>query len=173
MRRYIFFLLGLMFIAPSAHAQNLDITMYRIDENGTGAAIGTVTVSTGMFGTVLTPDLKELSPGLHGFHLHTNPSCQAMEKDGRIVPGLAAGGHYDPDHSNAHLGPYANGHMGDLPALYVDKDGNATLPVLAPRLKQSDFKGKSLIIHAGGDNYSDEPAKLGGGGPRLACGILQ
>jgi len=28
------------------------------------------------------------------------------------------------------------------------------------------------MIHAGGDNYSDEPAKLGGGGARMACGVV-
>jgi Cu-Zn family superoxide dismutase len=28
------------------------------------------------------------------------------------------------------------------------------------------------MIHAGGDNYSDEPAPLGGGGARVACGVV-
>jgi len=28
------------------------------------------------------------------------------------------------------------------------------------------------MIHAGGDNYSDSPAPLGGGGARIACGVL-
>jgi Cu-Zn family superoxide dismutase len=40
-------------------------------------------------------------------------------------------------------------------------------------LKAADLKGRSLMIHAGGDNYSDYPAKLGGGGPRMACGVVQ
>lgn len=29
------------------------------------------------------------------------------------------------------------------------------------------------MIHAGGDNYADQPAPLGGGGPRLACGVIE
>jgi Cu/Zn superoxide dismutase len=29
------------------------------------------------------------------------------------------------------------------------------------------------LIHAGGDNYSDQPAPLGGGGVRLACGVAK
>jgi Cu-Zn family superoxide dismutase len=29
------------------------------------------------------------------------------------------------------------------------------------------------MIHAGGDNYSDEPASLGGGSARIACGIIK
>ncbi|MBV8452160.1 MAG: superoxide dismutase, partial [Deltaproteobacteria bacterium] len=27
--------------------------------------------------------------------------------------------------------------------------------------------------HAGGDNYSDTPLPLGGGGARLACGVIR
>jgi Cu-Zn family superoxide dismutase len=47
------------------------------------------------------------------------------------------------------------------------------MPVLAPRLKVADIKGRSLMIHAGGDNYSDLPVKLGGGGARIACGVIR
>ncbi|TXH61396.1 MAG: superoxide dismutase [Cu-Zn] SodC2, partial [Thiothrix sp.] len=61
----------------------------------------------------------------------------------------------------------------DLPALYVDSEGKATNPVLAPRLKLADLSGRALMIHAGGDNHSDHPAPLGGGGARMACGVIQ
>jgi Cu-Zn family superoxide dismutase len=45
---------------------------------------------------------------------------------------------------------------------------------VAPRIKDvSALKGRALMIHAGGDNYSDAPAPLGGGGARLACGVVQ
>ena len=55
-----------------------------------------------------------------------------------------------------HLGPYNDkGHLGDLPAIYINADGSVTTPVLAPRLKVSDIIGHSLMIHNGGDNYSD------------------
>ena len=61
--------------------------------------------------------------------------------------------------------------MGDLPALFVNADGKATQPVLAPRLKLSDLTGRSLMIHAGGDNHSDQPVAQGGGGVRIVCGV--
>ena len=54
----------------------------------------------------------------------------------------------------------------------TDANGN-TSPVLAPRLKMADLKGRALMIHAGGDNYADQPAPLGGGGVRWACGVIQ
>jgi Cu-Zn family superoxide dismutase len=28
------------------------------------------------------------------------------------------------------------------------------------------------MIHAGGDNHAEHPAPLGGGGPRIACGVV-
>jgi len=44
--------------------------------------------------------------------------------------------------------------------------------LVAPYLKVSDMRGRALIIHKSGDNYSDEPNKLGGGGDRIACGVV-
>ncbi len=63
--------------------------------------------------------------------------------------------------------------MGDLPALVVDNNGVATTAVIAPRLKLADIQGRAIMIHAGGDNYSDSPLPLGGGGARIACGVIQ
>jgi Cu-Zn family superoxide dismutase len=62
--------------------------------------------------------------------------------------------------------------LGDLPVLYVDAAGRATRNSWAPRLKTTDLAGRAIIIHAGGDNYSDNPKKLGGGGSRVACGVV-
>jgi len=148
------------------------VPMNLVDDNGVGVGVGQVTVSESRYGLVFTPALKGLVPGLHGFHVHQNPSCGPSEKDGKVVPGGAAGGHYDPAGTNMHGTPWGEGHLGDLPALYVAPDGTATQPVLAPRLKLGDLKGRSLMIHAGGDNHSDHPAALGGGGMRVACGVV-
>jgi Cu-Zn family superoxide dismutase len=93
-------------------------------------------------------------------------------KDGKMVAGLAAGAHYDPDASGKHLGPKGAGHRGDLETLKVGPDGVAAVPVTAARLKLKDIAGRSLMIHAGGDNFSDQPEPLGGGGARIACGVV-
>jgi superoxide dismutase, Cu-Zn family len=91
--------------------------------------------------------------------------------NGQPAAGMAAGGHYDPANTGKHLGPHGEGHKGDMPVLTVDASGKATQAVVAPRLTVADVKGRSIMIHAGGDNYSDEPAPLGGGGARIACGV--
>jgi Cu-Zn family superoxide dismutase len=163
--------LGGLVCALTAHAE-VSAPMHIAESAGAGAAIGKVTVSDSPYGAVFTPDLKGLPPGLHGFHVHQNPSCDAKENDGKRVPALAAGGHYDPRDSKKHGTPWGDGHLGDLPPLFVDASGNATQPVLAPRLKVADLSGRSLMVHAGGDNHADHPAPLGGGGPRVACGVF-
>jgi superoxide dismutase, Cu-Zn family len=157
----------------TAQAAEIVIEMHALTADGIGQKIGTITASATRYGTLLTPDLTGLSPGLHGFHLHAVGDCGPKEKDGHMVPGLAAGGHYDPAKTGVHKGPYGNGHLGDLPALYVDGSGRADHPVLAPRIRLKDLKGRSLVIHAGGDNYSDKPVALGGGGARVACGVIK
>ena len=136
---------------------------------------GHVYITESQYGLVFTPELKGLAVGLHGFHIHENPSCDAKEKDGKLTAGLAAGGHWDPKGAKAHGFAWSDeAHLGDLPALYVDADGTSSNPVLAPRLKTlAEIKGRSLMIHAGGDNHSDHPAPLGGGGPRMACGVIK
>jgi len=154
-------------------AEPVTVAVALITANGTGAAIGTVTLSDSPAGLVLTPALTGLPPGSHGLHVHTNPSCAPQEQaDGKAAAGLAAGGHYDPHGTGKHLGPAGNGHLGDLPVLTVEADGTASQPATAPQLKLSDVSGRSLIIHAAGDNYSDDPKPLGGGGARIACGVI-
>jgi Cu-Zn family superoxide dismutase len=144
-----------------------------VSTDGVGDSIGTVIFSDSEQGLVIKPDFKQLTPGAHGFHIHQNPSCEPNEKDGKKVAAGAAGGHYDPASSGKHEGPEGHGHHGDLPALLVNDAGVANQAIVAPRLKLADVKGRSIMVHEGGDNYSDHPKPLGGGGGRIACGVIQ
>ena len=157
----------------NAAAADLVVKMNLVDEKGIGADVGTITISESRYGLVFTPALRGLPPGLHGFHVHENPSCDPKEKDGKMVAALAAGGHLDPAKTGKHDTPWGDGHLGDLPPLYVAADGTATQPVLGPRLKVADVAARSLMVHAGGDNHADHPAPLGGGGARVACGVVK
>lgn len=173
MKKTILTLLVISCCAGMAQAEGtLKVTMNIAAVDGVGKSIGTISASETPYGVVLTPDLRGLAPGIHGFHIHQNPDCAPREQDGKLVPALAAGGHYDPAKTGKHEGPYGAGHLGDLPAIFVTQEGTAAYPVLAPRLKFSDLKGRTLMIHAGGDNHSDHPQKLGGGGARIACGVI-
>jgi Cu-Zn family superoxide dismutase len=73
-----------------------------------------------------------------------------------------------------HMGPEAAGHLGDLPLITVGADGVSKQMLKASRITSvADIKGHAIMIHAGGDNYADTPAPLGGGGARMACGVAQ
>lgn len=161
-----------LWVTP-ARAAEIVVTIHLSTDAGPGKEVGTIKVQDTAHGALFTPNLRDLPPGMHGFHVHEHAQCGPADKDGKMTAGHAAGSHFDPGKTGKHLGPYGDGHLGDLPPLYVDANGTATLPVLAPRLKLADLKGRSLMIHAGGDNYSDQPAALGGGGARIACGVVK
>jgi Cu-Zn family superoxide dismutase len=142
----------------------IPIVLFNAD--GQAKNIGSISAEDSFCGVLLKPNLTNLPPGVHGFHVHVNPSCEQN--------GMAAGGHLDPGKTDQHDGPYnKKGHLGDMPVLIVDQDGNANLPTLAPKFKLADIMGHAIMIHAGGDNYSDKPEKLGGGGERIACGVIK
>ncbi len=173
MKTYLLGMLIAVVAAGPAYAEELVVHIHLVSPDGIGKDIGTIAVRDGKYGLLLTPNLSDLTPGAHGFHVHQNADCGPGKQDDKNVAGLAAGGHLDPAKTGRHEGPYGAGHLGDLAVLVVaGPDGRATLPLLAPRLKVKDLIGHSLVIHAGGDNYSDEPEKLGGGGARVACGVV-
>lgn len=168
-------LLAALLSTSAAYAAQTTVELKEATANGEGKAIGEVVISETEYGLLFTPKLSGLQAnGVHGFHIHENQSCEPGEKDGKAVPALKAGGHFDPAKTGTHKGPYDNtGHLGDLPGLVVDSHGNATYSVLAPKLKSlKEVKNRALMVHAGGDNYSDHPEALGGGGARMACGII-
>lgn len=160
-------------LAPAvASAADITVPVHQISAAGVGGAIGTLRAVDTRQGLMIKARVSTLAPGAHGFHVHENPSCGAQVPGGQTGAGLAAGGHFDPDRAARHEGPDGHGHKGDLPALRVDDKGRGGPAVIAPRLKVADLLGRSIVIHAGGDNYSDQPAALGGGGARVACAVV-
>jgi len=165
---------GVVQAGGSALAEEVTVPIHSIDAGGVGQEIGTIEAKDGPGGLMLTPTLSGLTPGPHGFHLHEKPDCDPAEKDGQMTAGLAAGGHYDPQKTGKHLGPMGQGHLGDLPLIEIGQDGQVASkePLVAPHLKVADLHGHSLVIHAKGDTYSDQPEPLGGAGGRIACGVV-
>lgn len=163
MKRVLLCSLGCL-MAVAVQAKTLTVSVYRVAQSGQGKKVGTVVLQDTAYGVLIKPDLRGLTPGLHGFHVHQKASCDRL--------GQAAGGHLDPSHTQKHLGPYAKGHLGDLPVLYVNAAGVADVTTLAPRVTVNQLKGHAIMVHQGGDNYSDVPKPLGGGGARVACGVI-
>jgi len=170
--------LSLYFVNPVAAQDRVEIEMFKISKDGLGAKLGHISAFDTQNGFLaLTFALNaDLPPGGHGLHVHENGSCDPAEQNGAKIAGLAAGGHYDPEKTGRHEGPSGTGHLGDLPILFVNVDEDGAKPVthtlVAPRLKLGDIRGLAIVIHEGSDNYRDEPKPLGGGGPRIACGVV-
>src|ERR1700724_2415931 len=100
---------ALLAIGAAAHAATATVTINKIDANGVGEAIGTLTLEDTAGGLKITPKLTGLPPGPHGFHVHANASCAPGEQNGQKVAGLGAGGHLDPAGTGKHLGPAGDG----------------------------------------------------------------
>ena len=154
--------LSLCLISSFCFAAELTTNVY--STNDPDIKIGSIRFEDGEKGLMIYPNLSKLSPGIHGMHIHELPNCDQG--------GDAAGPHFDPKQTRTHQGPYQQGHLGDLPALSVNQEGIANLPLLAPHLTSKDLENHALIIHEQGDNYSDKP-ELGGGGKHIACGIIK
>ena len=95
-----------LFAAVSANAEQapekLVVKVQQLDVEHGNKDVGTVEITESPYGLVFTPNLNGLAPGLHGFHIHENPSCEPKEKDGKLTAGLAAGGHWNPNNAKGH-----------------------------------------------------------------------
>jgi superoxide dismutase, Cu-Zn family len=164
--------LAAVLAAPTgfAIAQQTTVDINTISSAGVGEKIGSVMLSESKDGVSFKVSVKGLPAAQRGFHVHEKGDCGPGMKDGKMAAGIAAGEHYDPDGHKSHKGPKGQGHKGDLPHLKGNASG-IEQTVAAPRLKLADLKGRSLVIHEGGDNYSDDPEN-GGGKGRVACGLI-
>ncbi len=180
MKRNVQFLLGascafaLLGCATSASEPMTMVAMRSVAPGTAGAEVGTIMIHSMSGQIALMVELHGLSPGEHGMHVHANASCEsAAGANGEMAPAGAAGSHYDPAQSGRHEGPDGNGHLGDLPRLDVDAQGNARETLMLMRVHSiEELRGHAIVIHASGDNYSDSPTPLGGGGARIACGVV-
>lgn len=137
---------------------------------GTGGGfLGTVTFIEGPNGVLVQADVNGLSPGGHGFHIHSVGACE---------PDFgAAGGHFNPEGIGHGFMEEGGWHAGDLPNIFAAADGTARADIftaavtLTPGAHNSifDADGSAIIIHAGPDSYGESP----GAGDRVACGVIQ
>jgi Cu-Zn family superoxide dismutase len=117
--------------------------------------------------------LHDLTPGFHGFHIHTTGRCEP--------PGFTtAGGHLNP------AGTAHSEHAGDLPSLLVKEDGTALLAAATDRFSIADLRdadGSAVMVHSGRDNFANIPSRYGtpdaetlntgDAGSRVACGVVR
>ena len=112
-------------------------------------------------------DLQNVPPGIHGFHVHENPSCADDAK--------AAGGHFNPT-AAPHAGPdAASHHAGDFGNVTADGAGNVKTTFTTRSITVHDgpasVMSRSVVLHAQADDLTTQPS--GNSGGRIACGVVQ
>lgn len=148
-----------------------------------GAPAGVVRVREHAGGVSVHARLRGLTPGFHGFHVHTTGICDPAAAEG---PFTSAGGHYVG-------GGGAHGeHAGDMPSLYVTGNGTAKLAFHTDAFTLDELRdadGSALMVHAGRDNFANIPDRYtsslsgetgpdeetlatGDAGDRAACGTI-
>jgi superoxide dismutase, Cu-Zn family len=115
-----------------------------------------------------------LAPGEHGIHFHSVGSCVSASSP----VFSSAGGHFNPLGKQHGLSNAAGPHAGDAPNLVIGADGRGTARFTTDRITLTagptsvfDADGTSIVIHAGPDDQTSQPA--GNSGARVACGVLK
>ena len=144
----------------------------------TTGVTGTVSFVELEDGVYVTYDLRGLSPGEHGFHVHSGNSCGAADadNDGRSEAGGAARGHLNP--MNHRHGPQtasmAGRHAGDLGNVRAGSDGRARGSIEDPILTfdgPGGVVGRAMMVHGGRDDLTSQPS--GAAGARVGCGVVR
>eukprot|EP01083_Nonionella_stella_P271458 919806_1 len=113
--------------------------------------------------TYIFGDITGLSPGaIYDLHIHTNGDIYNESVVDCNLAGITSNDHFNPDSPlDKHtFGP----HMGDLPRIIADEDGNAKFQVVAPEIKLNGVNsviGRAFIIDLVGPHL------------QVACGIIE
>lgn len=160
---------SIFFVGLTSHAMAQERARAEL-KNANGQTIGMAEFRETKEGVVLALRLSSLPPGLHAVHIHSAGKCEAPAF-------TSAGGHFNPLSMKHGLKSAEGPHAGDLPDLYVDKDGAARYQVLtqsislgAGKLSVLDGDGKAIVIHATADDNMTDPS--GNSGDRIACGVI-
>jgi superoxide dismutase, Cu-Zn family len=140
-----------------------------------GGHVGNAVLTTTNGGVQVDITVHGLTPGFHGFHVHSIGVCDGT------TGFTSAGGHFNPG------GDQHPHHAADFPVLLVQEDGIGEAHFYTDRFAVGDLfdaDGSALIIHAGPDNYANVPTRYAAGGPdattlgtgdaggRAACGLI-
>ena len=127
---------------------------------------GTVTFEQTPAGVRVVADVKGLTPGKHGFHVHQKGDLSAPDL-------TSTGGHFNPT-GHDHAGPMdAVRHVGDLGNLEADANGHAHADFVDHKLAlagEHSIIGRGLIVHAGEDDLMSQPT--GNAGGRVAGAVI-
>jgi Cu-Zn family superoxide dismutase len=139
-------------------------------KDGEGKTVGKAELTATPNGVIVALHLTGVPAGEHAFHVHETGKCEA--------PGFkSAGGHFNPTKASHGMQSSSGPHVGDLPNVHVPKSGTLDIEVFVSDATLGgnsnnllDADGSAIVLHAGADDYSTDPA--GAAGDRIACGVI-
>ena len=97
-------------------------------KNAQGNTVGTASLRETKDGLLIIVNVKGLPEGLHAVHIHAVGKCESPAF-------TSAGGHFNPLNKKHGLKNPDGPHAGDLPDLYVNKDGVGRYEALMESLR--------------------------------------
>lgn len=138
-----------------------------------GAKLGTLVLNTLENGTTLvTVNVKNISPGIHAMHFHETGLCEGPDFK-------SAGGHYNPKQMDHGMDMPNGPHAGDMMNIEVGADSTASFSIINKRVSIDgqkglpaliDVDGSALILHEKADDYTSQPS--GAAGARIGCAVI-
>lgn len=155
------------FVWPRLRSPNVRRAKCTIDPSCSGQVRGTLNLTSQNGQTRVQCELKGLSPGLHGLHVH---------RCGDLSSGCESTcDHYNPE-NRTHGGPIGpNRHRGDFGNIFANGEGVCTDEIIAD-VTLDEILGRAFVIHQDEDDLGKgsnaESHKTGNAGRRIACGII-
>lgn len=149
-----------------------------VTASGAPAGNATLRELPGGAGVEITIQVQDMTPGPHGFHIHTNGACApGPDPAGKTIAFGATGGHFDPFMTGKHGRPGQSAHeahAGEAPNILVGTDRQGSLRFTNPHVTlqpgKTSVMGRALVVHEREDDYATNPA--GNSGGRIACGVI-
>lgn len=156
---------GIQREAPKPEATDLEVP---IEGKNGSSMIGKAELTQVSDGVRVVVDVKHITPGIHGVHIHEIADCSAADAS-------TAGEHFNPEGHSHALPEDERRHLGDLGNLVAaGQDGEGRLEVVVPGAtlepgSPRSLLNRALVVHADRDT-GEQPS--GDSGARLGCAEL-
>jgi Cu-Zn family superoxide dismutase len=172
MKNYLFLIISTLLFTACSNDVKSPITSKAvaiIKAKSNSNVSGTVTFTQIDSTVTMTANISGLTPGNHAIHIHAEGDCSAAD-------GSSAGGHWNPtnvDHGKWETDQF---HVGDIGNIVADSYGVGTISretnlwCINCSDETKNIIGKSIIIHAGPDDFTSQPS--GAAGARIGCGVI-
>lgn len=148
------------------HAPTFDRAVAQVLAMGDSGVSGTIVFTRSGDKVTVSGEIRGLTPGKHGFHIHELGDLTDMEK------GLSAGGHFAPGgHQHGKPGD-AERHVGDLGNVTANAEGVATVNIEDTEIALGgahSIVGRSVVVHRDEDTFGQP---TGNAGPRVGVGVI-